>query len=187
MSGSRVIAASGTGRIEPDGGLLYSCWVNSTAAHLPTETSITMKLSELQKIRIDVVSEKKSALYMLMERDGMISRQGSGHLPVEEFTVTSDSDGSVFKQLVDVLDERVFEHTGVYDHPQKKGVPVVISVAFLDEAGESSFFEFRFGTENEDTGELLPYFDKFISHAIQLTDHWYYQEREKHNQGSEQA
>ena len=146
-----------------------------------------MKLSEVQKIRIDVVSEKDSALYLLMERAGMISRQGTGHLPVEEFSVTSDSDGSVFNQLLELLDERVFEHAGVYDHPDKKGVPVVISIAFLDEAGESSFFEFRFGTENEDTGELLPYFDQFISRAIELTDYWYFQERQKHQQDAAKA
>lgn len=139
-----------------------------------------MKLSTVQKIRIDIVSEKISALYLLMERAGMISRQGTGALPAEEFTVTSESDGSVFKQLVELLDERVFEHAGLYDHPQKTGVPVTLSIAFLDETGDSSFFEFRFGTENEDTGELLPYFDQFISRAIELTDHWYYQEREKH-------
>lgn len=139
-----------------------------------------MKLSEVQKLRIDVVSEDKSALYLLMDRDGMISRQGTGNLPVEEFTITSESDGSVFKQLLDVLDDRMFEHVGVYDLPEKKGIPVVISVAFLDAQDEPAFFEFRFGTENEDVGELLPFFDKFISHTIQLTDHWYHQEMQKH-------
>jgi hypothetical protein len=146
-----------------------------------------MKLSEVQKIRIDVVSEDKSALYLLMDRDGMISRQGTGNLPVEEFTVTSESDGSVFSQMMEVLDERAFEHAGVYDHPDKKGIPVVISIAFLDSQDESTFFEFRFGTENEDVGELLPYFDKFISQAIQLTDYWYQLEMDKHRKEDQQA
>jgi hypothetical protein len=153
----------------------------------PSRDSHFMKLSEVQKLRIDVVSEDKSALYLLLERDGMISRQGTGQLPVEEFTVTSESDGSVFKQLMDDLDEQVFEHVGVYDHPDKKGIPVVISIAFLDTADESAFFEFRFGTENEDVGELLPYFDKFISHAIHLTDYWYQLEKQKHSQEDKQA
>jgi len=146
-----------------------------------------MKISEVQKLRIDVVSEDKSALYLMLDREGMISRQGTGYLPVEEFTVTSESDGSVFTQLMGVLDDRMFEHAGVYDHPDKKGVPVMISIAFLNAADEAEFFEFRFGTENEDVGELLPFFDKFISHAIQLTDHWYHQEREKHQQETTQA
>lgn len=146
-----------------------------------------MYLSEVQKLRIDVVSEDKSALYLMIDRDGMISRQGTGTLPVEEFTVTSESDGSVFTQLMEDLDERMFEHAGVYEHPDKKGTPVVISVAFLDAADETAFFEFRFGTENQDVGELLPFFDKFISHAIQLTDYWYHQEREKHLQEKTQA
>jgi len=146
-----------------------------------------MNLSEVQKLRIDVVSEDKSALYLMIDRDGMISRQGTGNLPMEEFTVTSESDGSVFTQLMEDLDDRMFEHAGVYDHPDKKGTPVVISVAFLDAADETAFFEFRFGTENQDVGELLPFFDKFISHAIQLTDYWYHQEREKDQQEKTQA
>lgn len=139
-----------------------------------------MKKDEIEKIRIDVMSGEVSALYMLLDQEGMISRQGTGQLPADEFSVTSESDGSVFKQLIEVLDDRAFEHAGVYDHPDKQGLPVTVSVAFLDSQGQSNFFEFRFGTKNEDVGELLPFFDKYISHAIALTDHWYYQEKEKH-------
>ncbi|MBD3669758.1 MAG: hypothetical protein HUJ29_03210 [Gammaproteobacteria bacterium] len=139
-----------------------------------------MQKNEIGKIRVDVISEDISALYMLLDNEGMISRQGTGQLPADEFSVTSESDGSVFKQLIEVLDDRVFEHAGVYDHPDKQGIPVTVSVAFLDGQDNAEFFEFRFGTKNEDVGELLPFFDKYISHAIQLTDYWYYQEKEKH-------
>ncbi|MDH5185104.1 MAG: hypothetical protein OEX12_14570 [Gammaproteobacteria bacterium] len=138
-----------------------------------------MKISDIQRIRIDIVSDELSALHMMLDRDGRISRQGYGNLPVEEFIVTSESDASVFQQLLEKLSENMFEHAGVYDHPDKNGVPIVMMVAFLDQADETEFFEFRFGTENEDLGELLPFFDQFISYALSLSNHWYQAELEK--------
>ena len=138
-----------------------------------------MKISDIQRIRLDIISDELSALHMMLDRDGKISRQGHGMLPVEPFVVTSDSDGTVFNQLLAKLDEKMFAHAGVYDHPQKKGVPVVMLVAFLDQDNETEFFEFRFGTENEDLGELLPFFDQLISYALTLSNHWYELELKK--------
>ena len=140
-----------------------------------------MNISNIQRIRIDIVSDELSALHMMLDRDGKISRQGHGRLPVEEFIVTSESDGAVFKQLLEKLDEKMFEFAGVYDHPGKKGVPVVMMVAFLDQENATEFFEFRFGTENDDLGDLLPFFDKFISYALSLSEQWYQAELEKSN------
>ncbi|MDH5360300.1 MAG: hypothetical protein OEX03_07035 [Gammaproteobacteria bacterium] len=144
-----------------------------------------MKISDIQRIRIDIVSDELSALHMMLDRDGTISRQGHGNLPVEEFIVTSASDGNVFQKLLEKLDEKMFEFAGVYDHPEKKGTPVVMMVAFLDQAQQTEFFEFRFGTENDDLGELLPFFDQFISYALSLSNHWYQAELEKHNKSAD--
>jgi hypothetical protein len=137
-----------------------------------------MKKSEIQKIRIDIISNEQSALFMLMEREGRISRQGSGVLPADEFAVESKNDGSIFAALVDALDEQVFAHAGVYDHPNKAGVPITYSIAFLGENTEDvAAFEFRLGTETPDVGELLPYIDQFISKAVIGTNAWYEAEK----------
>lgn len=137
-----------------------------------------MKKSDIQKIRIDIISDEQSALFMLMDRDGRISRQGSGVLPADPFAVESSNDGSIFRALVEALDEQVFAHAGVYDHPDKSGVPITYSLAFLGEgADDVALFEFRLGTETADVGELLPYIDQFISKAVMATNGWYEAEK----------
>ncbi len=138
-----------------------------------------MKKSDINKFRIDIVCEDKSALFLLMDREGRVSRQGTGAMPPDEFSVMSEGDGSVFAALVDALDDRVFEHAAVYDHPDKSGLPITYSVAFQGKEPDVAVFEFRLGTETEDVGELLPYIDQFITKAVAATNEWYVAEKAK--------
>lgn len=138
-----------------------------------------MKKQDIQKIRIDIVSGDTSALSMLICRDGTLGRQGSGKLPADEASVFGSSDGTIFNSLVAMLDERVFPHADVYDHPHKIGIPITYSVAFLGRGQDTAIFEFRFGSETPDVGELLPYFDGFISQAVALTNDWYVEEKSR--------
>lgn len=142
-----------------------------------------MKKREIEKIRIDIVCDDKSALSLLMDKEGRVSRQGSGALPADDFSVMSVGDGSIFAALVDALDEQVFDHVGVYDHPDKSGLPITYSVAFLGAGREDvALFEFRLGTETREVGELLPYFDQFISNAVMATNEWYAAEKQRAEQ-----
>ncbi len=142
-----------------------------------------MNKEQIQKFRIDIICNEQSALSMLMDRDGRVSRQGNGSLPAEPFAVQSSNDGSIFTALVDALDAQVFAHAGVYDHPDKAGLPITYSVAFLgDNPEDVAVFEFRLGTETKDVGELLPYFDQFISKAVMGTDAWYQAEKKADEQ-----
>lgn len=132
-----------------------------------------MKKSDIEKLRIDILSDGESALSMLIGRDGALGRQGNGNLPADKASVLNSSDGSIFNTLIEMLDERVFPHAAVYDHPHKIGTPIIWSIVFLDKEQNTAVFEFRFGSETADVGELLPFFDGFISQAIALTDSWY--------------
>lgn len=138
-----------------------------------------MKKTDIEKFRIDIVSGNASALSMMVCRDGTLGRQGSGKLPADEASVLGTSDGSVFSSLIGMLDERIFAHADVYDHPNKIGVPVTYSIVFLGREQDTVVFEFRFGSETRDVGELLPFFDGFISQAVALTNDWYAQEKSK--------
>jgi len=138
-----------------------------------------MKKTDIEKFRIDIVSGSASALSLMVCRDGTLGRQGSGKLPADEASVLGASDGSIFSSLIDMLDDRVFDHADVYDHPNKIGVPVTYSIVFLGLDQDTAVFEFRFGSETPDVGELLPFFDRFISQAVALTDDWYAEEKSK--------
>jgi hypothetical protein len=94
-------------------------------------------------------------------------------------SVLGTGDGSAFSSLIDMLDEKVFPHADIYDHPHKIGVPIIYSVVFMGRDQETAAFEFRFGSETPDVGELLPFFDGFIAQAVALTDSWYAEEKSK--------
>lgn len=138
-----------------------------------------MNKSEIEKFRIDIVSGVTSALSMMVCRDGTLGRRGSGTLPADAASVFGNSDGTIFSSLIELLDDRVFPHADVYDHPHKIGVPITYSIVFLGQGQDTVVFEFRFGSEAPDVGELLPYFDGFISQAVALTNNWYTQEKSK--------
>jgi hypothetical protein len=147
-----------------------------------------MKKTDIQKLRIDIVCDDKSALSLLMDCDGRVSRQGSGAMPADDFSVMSEGDGSIFAALIEMLDDEVFSHDGVYDHPDKSGLPITYSVAFLGKSQDDVVvFEFRLGTETKEVGELLPYFDQFISKAVMATNEWYAAEKAKTEQEKAKA
>lgn len=144
-----------------------------------------MRKADVRKIRIDIVCDDKSALSILMDSEGRVSRQGSGAMPADPFSVMSEGDGSIFAALVEMLDDQVFDHAAVYDHPDKSGLPITYSVAFMGEdPSDVHVFEFRLGTETRDVGELLPYFDQFISKAVMATNEWYAKEKQQAEQES---
>lgn len=138
-----------------------------------------MKKQDIQKFRIDIVSGGVSALSMMLGRDGTLGRQGNGTLPADKESVLGSSDGTIFNSLVEMLDDRIFPHADVYDHPNKIGVPITYSIVFLGHGNETAIFEFRFGSETSDVGELLPFFDGFIAQAVALTNDWYAEEKSK--------
>lgn len=138
-----------------------------------------MLKADIQKLRIDIKSGEESALSLLLNRDGSIGRQGSGVLPADPVLVRGKTDDGTFTALIELLDEQVLPFADVYDHPNKLGLPITCSVVFQGHGTEVAIFEFRFGSETPDVGELLPYFDSFIGQAIALTDSWYVQEKAK--------
>ena len=132
-----------------------------------------MVKDDVQKIQIDIEADGQSALSLMLCRDGTIGRQGNGNLSPDKVSVLGATDGAEFKKLIELVDERVFAHQGIFDYPNKQGIPIKYSVVFIGEKPNLRVFEFRLGLENKDVGDLLPYFDGLIKNAAALTDSWY--------------
>ena len=132
-----------------------------------------MKQSAIQKIRIDIQSNSESALSLLMDKQGMIKRQGNGMLPIDKTEVVASTDGKLFSQVISLIDENIMPFADVYDHPNKQGIPLVISVVFMQSKNKVKAFEFRLGSETQDVGDLFPFFDQFIAQTVKITQDWY--------------
>ncbi|TLU61881.1 hypothetical protein FE810_13780 [Thalassotalea litorea] len=131
-----------------------------------------MVKSDIQKIKIDIAGGE-SALSLMLCRDGTVGRQGNGNLPSHTVSVIGMLDGVFFMDAINQFDEQIFAHQGVYDHPEKLGMPINYKIAFLGEKPNLKMFEFRMGIENKDVGNLLPYFDQYIKSIVANTDVWY--------------
>lgn len=135
--------------------------------------------SDVEQIRINITSGEDSLLDMKLTKDGMIGRQGSGQFPAEKTAVVGQTNGEIFNALVESLSEDVFAYANVYDHPDKSGIPITYSVVFLGKKPKIRAFEFRVGSETQNVGKLLPYFDSFIMNAVNKTEEWYSESKEK--------
>ena len=124
-----------------------------------------MNKNEIEAIQFDITSGDQTALSMLLSRDGTVNRQGSGALPPEKVAAVAKTDGAAFRKVIELLDERAFQHAAVYDHPDKSGTPVRYRIAFIRSDLRQVVFEFRHGTESRNLGGMLPYFDKLIAVA----------------------
>lgn len=136
-----------------------------------------MKKADIQRIRLDILSDDKSALSILMDKEGMLKRQGNGSLPIDETEVTGNVGKEYFANIIELIDEGVMPFANLYDHPNKVGTPLTISAAFMSAYDDVRGFEFRLGTETTDVGDLFPFFDQFISQVVHMTQPWYDQEK----------
>lgn len=136
-----------------------------------------MKKTDIQRIRIDILSDSKSALSILMDKEGMLKRQGNGVLPIDETEVMGNVGKDYFSNIVELIDEGVMPFANLYDHPNKIGIPLTVSAAFMDANDQVKSFEFRLGTETTDVGDLFPFFDRFIAQVVHMTQPWYDQEK----------
>jgi hypothetical protein len=139
----------------------------------PLNATEDMTKDDIQKLQIDIEFDGESALSLMLCRDGAIARQGNGNMPPKKLSVMGMTEGAEFRQLMELFDEQVFSHQGVFDYSNKKGMPVRYSIAFVGERPKPRIFEFRLGLENKDVGDLLPYFDSLIKKAVVLTEPWY--------------
>jgi hypothetical protein len=84
------------------------------------------------------------------------------------------TDGQTFRDLMMIFEQNYLQYDNIYDHPDKSGIPLALSVVFLGEKPLIKVFEFRYGTETKDLGDIAPYFAGYIQKAIEFSDDWYY-------------
>ena len=135
--------------------------------------------SEIRKIKIEISSEGKVALSMLLDCGGAINRLGTGAFPPKQMAAIGMSDGSIFNTLIGRLDKRLLVNEGVYEHPNKKGQAVNYILELMGDNGKKKILEFTVGFNNTEIGFLLAFVVRFMYAAVQLTDDWFYKTCQK--------
>jgi hypothetical protein len=132
-----------------------------------------MTKDQIEKIRVEILCNNQPALRLFLHKDGTMERYGSGSIPIKEDFVLGLIDKNIFEQLISDFDEKLFDSQGVYDHDDKSGLSINYSLNFLGQKPDVITYEFRLGTDTKKVSPILPYIDKFINKAVNLTDKWY--------------
>ena len=136
-----------------------------------------MEFTKSEIVQIDFVIESggENLLFMRICKDGRVNRKGNGTFHGKNLVATGMTDGRIFRMLIDLFHERVFDHAGVYDSIEKPGTPVTYKIVFKGKPPELKVIEFRTGTETKQFPVILKYVIGYINAAIQWTEHWYQQ------------
>ncbi len=138
-----------------------------------------MTKDEIEEIRIEVTSDGSLALSVMVHRDGSLGRQGSGAIPQTQPAVLGMTDGRYFRDLIELVDDVVFRHTGEYDCVDKAGAHVEYTLVFFGAGPEGSQdrpcagFRLSLGTESTGVHPIVKYVDTFITRAVAATNPWY--------------
>lgn len=133
-----------------------------------------MQRDEITEVEIAVEFGGVNLLHMLLFQDGQVNRRGNGNLPALTTAFMGHSDGSVFRELVDLADkENVLPRQGVYDSAGAQQMCLRYYVAFSGQDGNAAVFDFRVGRTGDNIPVLMPFFNYFVSNAVMLTEPLY--------------
>jgi len=132
-------------------------------------------LKDISLIRIELDINNKQSLYILLAKDGSISRLGHGHIDEPDQTLyIGETEEPLFEQLLSAVSpswSQDLNHLYIIpndDESQIKGAhcKLVIDFQFPDEFKR---IEFHYGSDSEG---LPPDIYDFIQTAIELTNNW---------------
>jgi hypothetical protein len=137
-----------------------------------------MTKNEIREIHVQVKSNGEFALALMACADGSLRRQGSGQVPQTQPVVMGMTDGRYFREIMSHVNEGAFPHAGVYDYPDKAGLPIeyllVLSGAQAKDGDRPTVgFRVSLGTETKGVDTLVKYLDAFATKAVEITKPWY--------------
>lgn len=94
--------------------------------------------------------------------------------PVTQAMVLGMTDGRYFHEVMELVTEAVFYHSGVYRFPVESRLPVEYTLLFLGEADNPiGRFRVEVGAGRPDVPLIVKYIDGFSCRAVSATNPWY--------------
>jgi len=124
-------------------------------------------------ITLHVASEQ--VLFIMLGSGGSITRCGTGSInDRERDMVIGITREPLFEKLRAEINPEWFDHQGIYDIPDKKGLPCELTIHMKHTDYKESGLQFRYGTES-----LGPPPDvrHFVRSAVSLSDPWFQQQK----------
>ncbi|HWB63686.1 MAG TPA: hypothetical protein VG603_09270 [Chitinophagales bacterium] len=116
----------------------------------------------------------KTALFILLAKDGNIHRKGNGNVSRTNLPLKAAiSHQGHFDALMMTISEDIFNFTGVINKPGRVGTECRLSIIFLDKDDNDYPFRVIYGSESEGPPQELA---AILINAVKITDGWYSEE-----------
>ena len=125
--------------------------------------------------------EKKDSLFILLDRDGSVNRQGTGIEGEEQSALYIGKHSGIFEPVVAYLDEEFLRNMGGYKSNDIKGKVCELQVNFEFSDGTTNGFAWKYGLESQGPPNELR---DLVVKAIELTDPIYAEILQKQTEGS---
>lgn len=127
-------------------------------------------LNQIQQVYIKLEAEDETVLSLMLSATGSLNRMGdgSGDPEVGRFFMGTTQE-PYFKQLIQSINQKVFELAGRYELPYEGGEHVHLTIHCKGDQLDTGF-EFTFGSESMGPPEEIL---AIVEKAVELTDPWY--------------
>lgn len=125
----------------------------------------------IDKVLITLEVGDKTALFILLGKDGTIQRKGNGNPQKTDLPLAQGvSQQGHFDALMMTVDENIFNFAGVINQPNKVGVEGRLTLVFQGPQGVDYSFRVIYGEESEGPPRELA---EILINAVKLTEDWY--------------
>ena len=112
----------------------------------------------------------KTALFILLGKDGTINRKGDGS-PVHDLPLhRGHSNQRHFDALMMTIDETIFNYTGVIKQPNRVGTECALTIIFQGKNELDFSFRAVYGADSDGPPRELT---EILINAVKITEGWY--------------
>lgn len=112
----------------------------------------------------------KDSLLVILTRDGMVNRQGTGIAGEREELLYIGQHPGVFEQVLKSVDAQVLSYTGAYDVAEKRGEVCELEIHFEFKDKQTDGYTIRYGLESEGPPREVA---RIVIDAIEKTEPMY--------------
>jgi len=125
----------------------------------------------IDKVLITLEVGDRTALLVLLAKDGSVHRKGNGNADNTELVLAQGiSHDGHFEALMMNIDESIFHHTGLIRLPNPVGRECRLSLIFQGKDDVDFSFRVIYGEESEGPPAELA---QILINAVKLTEAWY--------------
>ena len=142
----------------------------TSAASVAPDVSQTYKVDDVRVLWMTLKVDEEDSLLIVLGRDGLVNRQGTGIAGETETLLYIGSHPKVFERVLESVDEEILQYMGTYKAKERKGAHCRLAVNFEFSDKISKGFVWEYGLESQGPPQELT---KIVIEAIETTEPFY--------------